>query len=48
MANNGFGPTLSVPGSNLHFSMKVEPDKTYYIQVWSRSKTAGNYSLTIK
>lgn len=48
MANNGFGPTLSVPGSNLHFSMKVEPGKTYYIQVWSRSKTAGNYSLTIK
>ncbi len=48
MANNGFGPTLSVPGSNLHFSMKVEPGKTYYIQVWPRSKTAGNYSLTIK
>jgi hypothetical protein len=48
MANNGFGPKLSAPGSDLRFSMKAESGKTYYIQVWSQSKTAGDYSLTIK
>ena len=48
MTNNGFGPTLTAPGSNLHFSMQVESGKTYYIQVWGQSKTAGDYSLTIK
>ena len=48
MANNGFGPKLGAPGSDLRFSMKAESGKTYYIQVWSQSKTAGDYSLTIK
>jgi hypothetical protein len=48
MANSGFGPKLTAPGSDLHFPMKVEPGKTYYIQVWAQSKTAGDYSLTIK
>lgn len=48
MNNSGFGPTLGVPGSDLRFSMKTDPAKTYYIQVWSQSKTAGDYSLTIK
>jgi hypothetical protein len=48
MTNNGFGPKLTAPGSDLHFSMKVESGKTYYIQVWGQSKTAGDYSLTIK
>ncbi|MGD0522900.1 MAG: hypothetical protein ABSA48_16720, partial [Terracidiphilus sp.] len=48
MANSGFGPKLTAPGSDLHFSMKVDSGKTYYIQVWAQSKTAGDYSLTIK
>jgi hypothetical protein len=48
MTNNGFGPKLTAPGSDLHFSMKVDSGKTYYIQVWGQSKTAGEYSLTIK
>jgi hypothetical protein len=48
MTNSGFGPKLTAPGSDLHFSMKVESGKTYYIQVWGQSKTAGDYSLTIK
>jgi hypothetical protein len=48
MTNSGLGPTLKVPGSDLHFSMNVESGKTYYIQVWGQSKTAGDYSLTIK
>jgi len=48
MTNNGFGPKLTARGSNLRFSMKVESGKTYYIQVWGQSKTAGGYSLTIK
>jgi tetratricopeptide (TPR) repeat protein len=48
MTNNGFGPILTAPGSELHFSMKVEAGKTYYIQVWGQSKTAGEYSLTVK
>ena len=48
MTNSGFGPKLTAPGSDLHFSMKVESGKTYYIQVWGQSKTAGEYSLTVK
>jgi hypothetical protein len=48
MTRSGFGPKLTAPGSDLRFSMKVESGKIYYIQVWSQSKTAGDYSLTIK
>jgi hypothetical protein len=48
MTNDGFGPKLTAPGSDLRFTMKVESGKTYYTQVWAQSKTAGDYSLTIK
>ncbi|MGD0870840.1 MAG: hypothetical protein ABSB88_14880 [Bryobacteraceae bacterium] len=48
MTNSGFGPKLTAPGSGLRFSMKVESGKTYYIQIWGQSRTAGDYSLTIK
>src|ERR1039458_1251452 len=48
MTNSGFGPKMTAPGADLRFSMKVDSGKTYYIQVWGQSKTAGDYSLTVK
>ncbi|PWU07725.1 MAG: hypothetical protein C5B51_09270 [Terriglobia bacterium] len=45
---SGFGPEVKTAGSNLIHTFQVKPKQTYYIQVWSRSNTAGAYSLTIQ
>jgi hypothetical protein len=48
MTADNAAPKLTTPGSDLRFSMKVQSGKTYYLQISSQSKTAGDYSLTIK
>ena len=47
MTNSGSAPKLTVPGSDLHYTMKVENGKSYFLQVWGEAKTAGDYTLTI-
>jgi hypothetical protein len=45
--NTGFGPDVRTPGGSLRHTMAVEAYRTYYLQVWSQSRTIGEYSLTI-
>src|SRR5581483_9714346 len=40
---SGFGPDLQTPGASLHHTMAVQEGQTYFIQVWSQAKTAGEY-----
>jgi tetratricopeptide (TPR) repeat protein len=47
MRSTGFGPDVRTPGANLEHSFEVEANKKYFVQVWSQSNTAGEYSLTI-
>lgn len=48
LRHTGFGPDVKAPGGNLRHVMKVEGNQTYYLQVWAKSDTTGDYSLTIK
>jgi len=43
----GFGPEIRKPGLGLHYSLQVEKDKTYYVQVWSQAGSAGAYTLRV-
>jgi hypothetical protein len=47
-SSSGFGPSVRTPGGNLKHAIMVEDGQTYYIQVWSQSRTAGEYTLTVK
>jgi hypothetical protein len=44
----GFGPDVDAPGGNLKHVMKVAANQPYYVQVWSKNDTTGNYSLMVK
>jgi hypothetical protein len=44
----GFGPSVRIPGGNLHHSFDVVENLTYYFQIWSENSTAGAYSLTVE
>jgi tetratricopeptide (TPR) repeat protein len=46
--SSGFGPDVHTAGSNLKHAMDVLEGQTYYIQVWSQNRTAGDYSLTVQ
>ena len=48
MRSSAFGPDVQTPGAGLRHSMAVEENKTYFIQVWPRAKSSGNYSLTVR
>lgn len=48
MRNTGFGPDVEGPGESLHHTLKVEKNATYFVQVWSKVGTAGDYTLTIR
>ena len=45
--HTGFGPDVGV-GDTLRHSFAVEPHQACYIQVWSKDKTTGAYSLIVK
>jgi hypothetical protein len=47
-SNSGFGPDLSTPGASLKQTMKVEANQTYYLQVWSKGNSSGDYSITVQ
>jgi hypothetical protein len=47
-SSSGFGPDVHTPGGNLKHAMEVQEGQTYYIQVWSQNRTAGDYSLTVQ
>jgi hypothetical protein len=47
-SSSGFGPDVRTPGGNLKHAIVVEDGQTYYIQVWSQSRTAGEYTLTVR
>lgn len=44
----GFGPDVTNAGGPLEHVMQVQQGNTYYVQVWSQGRTAGNYSLKIE
>jgi hypothetical protein len=46
--SSGFGPDLRTPGSGLRHIMEVQENQIYYIQIWSRNNTAGEYTLSIE
>jgi hypothetical protein len=48
LRNIGFGPDVTSPGGNLHHVMRVEANQPYYLQIWGKGDTIGDYSLTIK
>jgi hypothetical protein len=47
-SSSGFGPDVRTPGGNLKHAIEVQDGQTYYIQVWSQSRTAGEYTLTVR
>ena len=47
-SSSGFGSDVHTPGANLKHLFEVEDGKTYYIQVWSQNRTAGDYTLTVE
>lgn len=48
MRPSGFGPDVSTPGGSLSQALEVRDGETYYLQIWSREDTAGEYELTVK
>jgi hypothetical protein len=48
MRSSGFGPDVRTPGLNLRHTMEVQANQVYYLQVWSQSNTAGEYSLVVE
>ena len=48
MRSSGFGPDVRTPGLNLRHTMDVQENQIYFLQVWSQSDTAGDYSLIIE
>lgn len=48
MRTSGFGPDVDRPGANLHHTILAQEGLTYYIQVWSQGKTAGDYSVKVE
>jgi len=46
--NLGFGPDLEHPGEPLHYVMNVEANQTYYLQIFGKTDTIGDYTLTVK
>jgi hypothetical protein len=48
MRSSGFGPDIKTPGGNLRHTLDVQENQTYFLQVWSRSNTAGKYSLLVE
>src|ERR1044071_5921640 len=46
--NTGFGPDVELPGSSLHHTIEVQEHLTYFLQVWSQHKSAGEYSLIVQ
>jgi hypothetical protein len=47
-SSSGFGPDVRTPGGNLKHAMEVRDGQTYYVQVWSQSQTAGEYTLKVE
>ena len=47
-SSSGFGPDVRTPGASLKHVFEVEDGKTYFIQVWSQNRTAGDYTLTVE
>ena len=47
-SSSGFGPDVRAPGGNLKHLLEVQDGQTYYLQVWSQSGTAGEYTLTVE
>jgi hypothetical protein len=48
MRTSGFGPDVDRAGGSLHHTIQAQEGLTYFIQVWSQAKTAGEYSLRIE
>uniref|UniRef100_Q02CB2 Tetratricopeptide TPR_2 repeat protein n=1 Tax=Solibacter usitatus (strain Ellin6076) TaxID=234267 RepID=Q02CB2_SOLUE len=48
MRSSGFGPDVQTPGGTLRHTLEVQENQTYFLQVWSRSSTAGKYSLLVE
>lgn len=48
MRSSGFAPDASGPGGNLEHRFAVEANRKYFVQVWSQSDTAGEYTLRIE
>ena len=47
-SSSGFGPDVRTPGGNLKHVIEVQDGQTYYLQVWSQGRTAGDYTLTVE
>ena len=47
MRHRYFSPWCKAAGDSIHYVMKVDANKTYYLQVFSRADGAGAYSLTV-
>jgi hypothetical protein len=45
--NMGFGPEIRKPGQGLHYTIDVDKDRIYYIQVWSQAGSSGGYTLRV-
>src|ERR1035438_6338143 len=48
MRSSGFGPDVRAPGLPLRHTMQVQANQTYFIQVWPRRNTSGDYSLVVE
>jgi hypothetical protein len=46
--HSGFGPDVTSAGTTLHHVLPVDGGKTYYLQVWSRGETSGEYTISIQ
>lgn len=47
MRTSGFGPDVYRPGASLYHAIPVQEGRTYWIQVWPRANTSGEYSLIV-
>jgi hypothetical protein len=44
--STGFAPDPKAPGEPIHYTMQVEANQLYYLQIFS--KTTGPYGLVVK
>jgi hypothetical protein len=44
----GFGPKVKQPGAGLTHSIETVAGQTYYVQVWGRMESSGQYALVLK
>jgi hypothetical protein len=48
MRFSAFGPDVRTPGAGLAYQMPVAAGQLYYVEVWSPSGSAGEYSLSVQ